>query len=37
MEQKANNNLNLGLTGGGIGGLLVGASVPFLLRRRNKK
>ncbi len=37
MESKANNNLNLGLTGGGIGGLLVGVSVPFLLRRRNKK
>lgn len=33
-EQQANTKLNLGLTGGGIGGLLVGIAIPFLTRRR---
>jgi hypothetical protein len=31
---EASNRLNMGLTGGGIGGLLVGLSIPFLIRRR---
>jgi predicted CXXCH cytochrome family protein len=38
LEDKANNNLNLGLAGGGIGGLLVGLVIPFvILRRRGDK
>lgn len=37
MEDQASSNLNLGLTGGGIGGLVVGVSIPFLLRRKGRK
>jgi tetrahydromethanopterin S-methyltransferase subunit F len=34
LETKADNNLNLGLAGGGIGGLLVGLVIPFVVMRR---
>jgi predicted CXXCH cytochrome family protein len=34
LESKADNNLNLGLAGGGIGGLLVGLVIPFVVMRR---
>ncbi len=37
VEEEANNKLNLGLTGGGIGGLLIGASIPLLVRRRKEQ
>lgn len=37
LEEKADNNLNLGLAGGGIGGLVVGLIIPFVIRRRRNK
>src|SRR5574341_428619 len=34
---RANQQLNLGLTGGGISGLIIGIAVPWLLHRRAQK
>lgn len=35
LEAEATNKLNLGLTGGGIGGLVLGITIPWVLYRRN--
>jgi protein-arginine kinase activator protein McsA len=32
-EEEATKSLNLGLTGGGVGGLLIGFTIPWLLNR----
>jgi hypothetical protein len=37
LEAKAERNLNLGLTGGGIGGLALGILIPWVLYRRSGK
>lgn len=37
LEAKAEQNLNLGLTGGGIGGLALGILIPWVLYRRSGK
>jgi predicted CXXCH cytochrome family protein len=37
LEAKAERNLNLGLTGGGIGGLALGILIPWVLYRRSAK
>lgn len=36
-KEQANRQLNLGLTGGGISGLIIGIAVPWLLHRREQK
>ncbi len=36
-EEIALNTRNLGLMGGGLGGLLVGIALPYVLRRREEK
>jgi len=37
LEAKAEQNMNLGLTGGGIGGLALGILIPWVINRRGKK
>jgi len=37
LQAKADQNLNLGLTGGGIGGLALGILIPWILYRRSGK
>lgn len=37
LEARAERNLNLGLTGGGIGGLALGILIPWVLYRRSGK
>jgi hypothetical protein len=32
--ERASNQMNIGLTGGGLGGLIVGITIPYLLQRR---
>jgi prolyl oligopeptidase PreP (S9A serine peptidase family) len=36
-QEIALNTRNLGLMGGGLGGLLVGIALPYVLRRREEK
>ena len=37
LEARAEQTMNLGLTGGGIGGLALGILIPWVINRRGKK